>query len=262
MLLRWRAKGLAIQWGAIDDVGIIQDIIGSDVVIGGTIPQRINSCLTVLDKFLQQNKPVVSSFVPYQPSETTTQKASKHSVLSTVGKMLGIKDMSAINPETSLGELGMDSLMGVELKKFLERQFSLVLTIPELRKMKVKDLKKLEGSGEETKTTTTPESKTKHTSESNAMVAEKIPGHFSSLPSKQLVPSETIIQMNSVKTGIPLFIVHPIEGTVAMLNSLAQLINFPVYGIQCTPVAPSETIEVLAAWYWKVSVLYLYGRVG
>ncbi|GBN32397.1 Fatty acid synthase, partial [Araneus ventricosus] len=155
------------------------------------------------------------------------------------------------NPETSLGELGMDSLMDVELKQFLERQFSLVLTIPELRKMKVKDLKKLEGSGEETKKTTTPESKTKHTSESNAMVAEKIPGHFSSLPSKQLVPSETIIQMNSVKTGIPLFIVHPIEGTVAMLNSLAQLINFPVYGIQCTPVAPSETIEVLAAWYWK-----------
>ncbi|CAL1299397.1 unnamed protein product [Larinioides sclopetarius] len=169
--------------------------------------------------------------------------------------------MSVINPETSLGELGMDSLMGVEVKQFLERDFDLVLAIPELRQLKVKDLKKLEGAGEETNATKTPDSKTKptsdSTSESSAKIAEKIPGHFSSLPSIQLIPTETIIQMNSVKTGIPLFIVHPIEGTVAMLNSLAQLINFPVYGIQCTPEAPSESIEQLAAWYWKVSVLKL-----
>ncbi|GBM63076.1 hypothetical protein AVEN_89283-1, partial [Araneus ventricosus] len=125
-----------------------------------------------------------------------------------------------------------------------------------------KNLKKLEGDGKETNATTTPESKTKPTSdsasESNAKVAEKISGHFSSLPSKELVPAKTIIQMNSVKTGLPLFMVHPIEGSVAMLNSLAQLINLPVYGIQCTPEAPSESIEQLAAWYWKVSLLYLY----
>ncbi|GBM58260.1 Fatty acid synthase [Araneus ventricosus] len=167
----------------------------------------------------------------------------------------GIKDMSAINPEKSLGEIGMDSLMAIEVKQFLERDFDLVFAIPDLRQLKVKDLKKLEGDGKETNATTTPESKTKLTSdsasESNPKVAEKISGHFSSLPSKELVPAKTIIQMNSVKTGIPLFMVHPIEGSVAMLNSLAQLISLPVYGIQCTPEAPSESIEQLAAWYWK-----------
>ncbi|GIY66143.1 fatty acid synthase [Caerostris extrusa] len=257
--------GLAIQWGAIGDVGIIQDTVGSDVVIGGTVPQRINSCLTVLDKFLQQNHPVVSSFVPYQPSETTTQKASKHNVLSTVSK-----DMSSINPETSLGELGMDSLMGVEVKQFLERDFDLVLAIPELRQLKVKDLKELEGSNEEIKPASKSETKkelvSEQTPESDSKIVEKIPEHFSALPSKQLVPDNTIIHMNSIKNGIPLFIIHPIEGTVAMLNSLAQLINFPVYGIQCTPEAPSESIEQLAAWYWKniktvnlSSTIYLAG---
>ncbi|GBN00717.1 Fatty acid synthase [Araneus ventricosus] len=254
--------GLAIQWGAVGDVGVFEVAVGSDVANGGIIPQRINSCLTVLDKFLQQNQPVVSSFVPYKPSETTTKKASKHNVLSTIGNIFGIKDMSAINTETSLGELGMDSLMAVEVKQFLERDFHLVLAIPELRQLKVKDMKKLEGAGEKTKIAIISESKTKptsgSTSKSNPKVAEKIPGHFSSLTSKQLVPVEPIIQMNSSKTGIPLFIVHPIEGSVAMLNSIAQLINFPVYGIQCTPEAPSESIEQLAAWYWKVSVLYLY----
>lgn len=35
----------------------------NDVTIGGTKPQRIASCLAVLDQFLQQSCPVVSSFV-------------------------------------------------------------------------------------------------------------------------------------------------------------------------------------------------------
>ncbi|GFX61278.1 fatty acid synthase [Trichonephila clavipes] len=244
--------GLAIQWGAIGDVGVIQDTVGSDVVIGGTIPQRINSCLNVLDKFLQQNHPVVSSFVPYQPSESTSSKATKHNVLSVIGNIFGIKDMSTVNSETSLGELGMDSLMGVEVKQFLERDFDLVLAIPELRQLKVKDLQKLEGgSKEESVTTSEKNEKSVTNSASEPKVIEKVAGHFSLLSSGQLVPDRTIIHMNNVKSGTPLFIIHPIEGTVAMLNSLAQLINFPVYGIQCTPEAPSQSIEQLAIWYWK-----------
>ncbi|GFQ90829.1 fatty acid synthase [Trichonephila clavata] len=245
--------GLAIQWGAIGDVGVIQDTVGSDVVIGGTIPQRINSCLNVLDKFLQQNHPVVSSFVPYQPSESTSSKATKHNVLSVIGNIFGIKDMSTVNSETSLGELGMDSLMGVEVKQFLERDFDLVLAIPELRQLKVKDLQKLEGGTAEGESVTTSEKNEKSVakSASESKVIEKVAGHFSLLSSGQLVPDRTIVHMNNVKSGTPLFIVHPIEGTVAMLNSLAQLINFPVYGIQCTPEAPSQSIEQLAIWYWK-----------
>lgn len=38
----------------------------NDTVIGGTLPQRISSCLATLDQFLNQPKPVVSSFVPAQ----------------------------------------------------------------------------------------------------------------------------------------------------------------------------------------------------
>lgn len=36
----------------------------NDTVIGGTLPQRITSCLANLDIFLNQLDPVVSSFVP------------------------------------------------------------------------------------------------------------------------------------------------------------------------------------------------------
>ncbi|GFQ80470.1 fatty acid synthase [Trichonephila clavata] len=81
--------GLAIQWGPIGDVGILQETVGSDVVISGTISQSIRSCLSVLDKFLQQKHPVVLSCVPYLPENISSTKTSKTSVLSAVGKIFG-----------------------------------------------------------------------------------------------------------------------------------------------------------------------------
>ena len=53
--------GLAIQWGAIGDVGVVLDTMGNnDTVVGGTLPQRITSCLSSLDTFLNQQHPVCS----------------------------------------------------------------------------------------------------------------------------------------------------------------------------------------------------------
>ncbi len=40
--------GTAIQWGAIGDVGVILEKIGDNsTVVGGTLPQRMPSCLMV-----------------------------------------------------------------------------------------------------------------------------------------------------------------------------------------------------------------------
>lgn len=53
-----------MQWGAIGDVGIVLEAMGTnDTVIGGTLPQRIASCMEVLDLFLNQPYAVLSSFV-------------------------------------------------------------------------------------------------------------------------------------------------------------------------------------------------------
>ena len=54
-------SGLAIQWGPIGDVGVIADTEMS--ALSGIVKQRINSCLEILDKLLQSQKPIVSCLV-------------------------------------------------------------------------------------------------------------------------------------------------------------------------------------------------------
>jgi len=82
-------SGLAIQWGAVGDVGIAFDLLQGDneASIGGTLPQRMSSCLATLDEFLCQPDAVVSSFVlpettRAKSSDTASSSASLHDVVA------------------------------------------------------------------------------------------------------------------------------------------------------------------------------------
>lgn len=84
--------GLAIQWGMIGDVGVAVEKFGNKVTaVGGTLRQRMSSCLDSMDQFLCQSKPVVSSFVPSSVSmegrgtETQAQRTLMESVLRVLG---------------------------------------------------------------------------------------------------------------------------------------------------------------------------------
>ena len=139
--------GLAIQWGAIGDVGVVQDQMGgNDVVLGGTVPQRLTSCFNVLDMFLKKtNLTVVSSTV--LPENTgTNSNAEKPSLLTSVAKILGLKNLSSVtNKNVTLGELGIDSLMAVELKQILEWYSDLTLSTAEIRDLSWAKLEELDG---------------------------------------------------------------------------------------------------------------------
>ena len=86
--------GLAIQWGAVGDVGIVLESMGSnDVVIGGTLPQQIASCLEVLDVFLNQPHPVLSSFVLAEKKATAhNDSSSRQDPMEAVAHILGEGD--------------------------------------------------------------------------------------------------------------------------------------------------------------------------
>lgn len=61
----------------------------NDVEIGGTRPQKITSCLTILDRFLCQSHPVVSSFVMAAKDGSKSDSGKKINLLEAIANVLG-----------------------------------------------------------------------------------------------------------------------------------------------------------------------------
>lgn len=55
--------------------------------------------------------------------------------------------MGSFDPDVNLGELGMDSIMGVEIKNTLEREYDVVLSMNEIRHLSIKQLKAFMDAG-------------------------------------------------------------------------------------------------------------------
>lgn len=72
------------------DVGIILESGGNnDVMIGGTLPQRITSCLATLDLFLSYSHAVTSSFVMADKVGPKSTSNKKVNLLEVVANVLG-----------------------------------------------------------------------------------------------------------------------------------------------------------------------------
>lgn len=130
--VRDKLPGKAIQFGAIGEVGLVAEMAKDkiDLEISGTIQQRISSCLNALDTLLNSNEPVVSSTVVAEK-----HKGGRLNVIDSVLHIMGIRDLKSISQKSSLAELGMDSLMAVEIKQALEREFDINLTAQDLRSL-------------------------------------------------------------------------------------------------------------------------------
>lgn len=83
--------GLAIQWGAIGDVGLVLETMGdNDTVVGGTLPQRISSCLTAMSTMLHLPNPVLTSMVladKHRAKATTGQQDLAQAVANILGML-------------------------------------------------------------------------------------------------------------------------------------------------------------------------------
>lgn len=134
--------GTAIQWGAIGDTGLVIESLGdNDTVVGGTLPQRMFSCLQTMDIFMQQPHAVLSSMVVAEKRKP--DGASGVSLVGCVANILGLKDLKNVPDQASLADLGMDSLMGAEIKQTLERNYDVVMSATEIRQLSFGKLKAL-----------------------------------------------------------------------------------------------------------------------
>lgn len=239
--------GTAIQWGAIGDTGLVLESLGdNDTVIGGTLPQRMVSCLQTMDIFMQQPHPVLASMVVAEKRKADTTGGV--SLVSCIANILGLKDTKNISDASTLADLGMDSLMGAEIKQTLERNYDLVLSAPEIRQLTFSKLKVLESGGGADSTGTSA-------AQSNDIAIGAIGDGTQVEFSAELMPTKCLIKMESKakdnSKDKPLFVVHAIEGVITSLIPLAKTLKCPVYGLQCVAEAPLNSLEELAGYYIK-----------
>ena len=140
--------GLAIQWGAIGDVGILHEKMGSKVEsVAGTKLQPIRSCLSSLDALLWSSSPVASCYIPaLKPHSKTTADHNKEAAGGGTGfklalcRILGMQNPQRLNLEATLNQLGLDSLMSFEVKQLLSKEYNMTVSSTELLAMSTGDL--------------------------------------------------------------------------------------------------------------------------
>ena len=64
-----------------------------------------------------------------------------------VGFFAGVSDVSSVNPDRTLLDLGLDSLMGVEVKQVLESRLDTVMHMNDLQLLTFKQIADLENNG-------------------------------------------------------------------------------------------------------------------
>ncbi|KAJ8686543.1 hypothetical protein QAD02_022337 [Eretmocerus hayati] len=138
---------LAIQWGPVGDVGLVsQDASrgAKTAEILGYAIQGIASCLQELDKLLPLDRTTLSCMIL---AEKHSVASSSCSAVETVMKIMGLKTLTGISPNTPLAELGLDSMSAVEIKQTLEREHGVFLTVKDLRTLSFDKLQKMSTDG-------------------------------------------------------------------------------------------------------------------
>lgn len=238
----------AIQWGAIGEVGLVAEMAKDrlDFEIAGTIQQRIASCLRLMDHLMMSEDPVVSSMVVAQK-----QVSSKLNMIDSVLNIMGIRDLKSVSKNATLAELGMDSLMAVEIKQALEREFEILLSAQDLRTLTFARLQELSDS-----------SKSKDASNANASNKEddemNMQRVFKTL-GDEATSGENMMELNELCKSAVNFdactIVIP--GNEGVLTEKAiemgKNIGTPCYGMQFFSAVDETTMEGLVAFVYSVS---------
>ncbi|XP_061706492.1 fatty acid synthase-like [Cydia pomonella] len=227
---RRRAEGLpalAVQWGAIGDVGLAAAMFG-DAEVAGTVPQTIASCLHTLEKLLLMPYAVASSIV-HADKRLARDKPSQD-IVQAVANVLGIRDVNKVSSTATLVELGLDSLMVAEIKQMLERGYDLMLGVQDVRALSFGRLRSL-----------------------GSACAPSAPADCTPPAVAKLMPQRVLVELPSLPPANaddkPIFMVHPIEGVAELLRGVAEHVRGAVFGLQCTAAAPLESMVALAGFY-------------
>lgn len=226
--------GFAIQWGPIGDVGyIIDNVRGNEIVVCGSIPQRMPSCLSSLDRLLQTSHSVCSNLIKLD--YVLEAGGGKASLIKTVANILGVKDYEKLEPSVTLGELGMDSLMGVEVKQAIERDYDVALSMQDVRKLTIGRILEISAG------------------QSRAQEGSCSVNAAELSIDDKLLPSDPFIYLNDILNGDPIIFMPQLDGDFELMIKLAKKLNRPAVGLNWTKDCVNlDTVEDTAAHFIKV----------
>ena len=216
----------AIQWGAVGEVGLVADMQEDflDMEIGGTLQQRISSCLEELDPLLTVDKPLVASMVV---AEKKYVSGGKGNILEAIMNIMSIRDEKSLSLNTTLTELGMDSLMTVEIQQTLEREHDLVISSQELRSMTLSELVNSANKSKKSLDPSEAKLSNQNTPKNIALLIRNFGDETNS--------DQTILKLKSLNEdkGIKTLIIPGIEGMAGKTwYNLAEQLNSPVFILQ------------------------------
>jgi len=164
--------------------------------------------------------------------------------------VLGIKDASTVSTDLTLGDLGLDSMMGVEIKQTLERDHDISMSAKEIRALTFAKLDQLSALAKTQLAGDAGPTSSEAITRSTAVSIHYELHHLN--------PTQAVVEMNQVDAeAAPLFVIHSVEGSVMLLSSVMSKIRMAkVYGLQCTRDTPLISIPDLASQYIKVSAHY------
>ncbi|CAI6352158.1 unnamed protein product [Macrosiphum euphorbiae] len=247
---------LAVEWGAVGEVGLVADMAedNQEVVIGGTLQQKIGNCLEILDGLLtQKNNPIVSSMVV---AEKRASSSNAGTIVDTVINILGLRDLKTISLHSTLAELGMDSMMAVEIKQTLERQFEVFLTPQDIRSMTFAKLQEIGSSDDkEKKAEVDPKSIAQMPDVGLGYLIRAIGEESSAYNSIMRIPSlcedGSVVEQPTTKLNT-LFVIPGLEGISSMMEPLSNNLNMQVLCLQYDILGTASTIEEMAAAHYTL----------
>ncbi|XP_018362103.1 PREDICTED: fatty acid synthase [Trachymyrmex cornetzi] len=234
--------GLAIQWGAIGEVGLVAEWHDNnkELVIGGTLQQMVSSCLEKLEIFLLQNRPVVSSMV------VAEKRVGAYGAADIVEAVINIMNMKnkTVAQNISLAELGMDSMMAVEIKQTLEREYDIFLTAQDIRNLNFAKLMEMRDKDLERQKAQNPETNEETTELSGIQLLLQILYNVD-LPTETCMELQTRMDPRKIKV----FLLPSIQGCGQIFNALASKIRpFATvlqYGLENTMSIPEYADHLL-----------------
>uniref|UniRef100_A0A8D8UL46 Fatty acid synthase n=1 Tax=Cacopsylla melanoneura TaxID=428564 RepID=A0A8D8UL46_9HEMI len=250
--------GLAVEWGAIGEVGLVADMAEDnlEVVIGGTLQQRISNCLECMNEFLIQSEPIVASMVV---AEKKSGSGGATNIVDAVINILGLRDLKTVSLHSTLAELGMDSMMAVEIKQTLEREFEVFLTPQDIRSLTFAKLQEISESFDSNDKS--GPTKTDGSGAPTQIGVEDIPNfgiqYLMRTVGDERLAGKPVLRLPSLKgngstdedavgNNNTVFMIPGIEGVASVLEPLARNINAQVLAFQFDYANPPDTIPGLA----------------